>query len=174
MVKLEYMKDEYLDIVDEGDNVKGKDTRENIWKRGLEHNVRVVNIFIFNSKGELLLPKRSMNRRIFPGCYDFSCGEHLQAGEDYYSAALRGLKEELGITGLELVELGKIIPKQGVNCFMKVYKLVYEGEINNYDKDGIDNLFWYDLKKIKQMIKKDKNKFKADFPIVLELLKQSI
>jgi len=166
------MEDEYLDIVNGNDNVKSKDTRENIWKRGLEHSVRVVNIFIFNLKGELLLPKRSMNRRIFPGCYDFSCGEHLQAGEDYYDAALRGLKEELGITDPRLVELGKITPKEGVSCFMKIYKLTYDKEINNYDKNGIDNLFWYDLTTIKQMIKQDKNKFKADFPIVLEWLQQ--
>ena len=168
------MKDEYLDIVDKNDNVESKDTRENIWKRGLEHNVRVVNIFIFNSKKELLLPKRSMDRRIFPGCYDFSCGEHVQAGEDYYDAAIRGLKEELGIVDQKLVELGKITPKEGVNCFMKVYKLIYDGGIKNYDKKGIDNLFWYDLAIIKQMIKEDKNKFKADFPIVLELLQQLI
>ena len=40
------MAEEYLDIADEDDNVIGKDTRENIWKRGLEHNVRVVNIFV--------------------------------------------------------------------------------------------------------------------------------
>jgi len=165
------MKDEYLDIVDENDNVKSKDTRENIWKRGLEHNVRVVNIFIFNSKKELLLPKRSMDRRIFPGCYDFSCGEHVQAGEDYYDAAVRGLKEELGIVDQKLVELGKITPKEGVNCFMKVYKLTYDREINNYDKKGIDNLFWYDLSTIKKMVKEDGSKFKTDFPIVLEWLR---
>jgi len=168
------MKDESLDIVDENDNVESKDTRENIWKRGLEHNVRVVNIFIFNSKKELLLPKRSMDRRIFPGCYDFSCGEHVQAGEDYYDAAVRGLKEELGIVDQKLVELGKITPKEGVNCFMKVYKLTYDRGIKNYDKKGIDDLFWYDLATIKKMVKKDKSKFKEDFPIVLELLQQLI
>ena len=168
------MKDESLDIVDENDNVESKDTRENIWKRGLEHNVRVVNIFIFNSKKELLLPKRSMDRRIFPGCYDFSCGEHVQAGEDYYDAAVRGLKEELGIVDQKVIELGKITPKEGVNCFMKVYKLTYDEGIKNYDKKGIDNLFWYDLTTIKKMVKEDKSKFKEDFPIVLELLQQLI
>ncbi len=164
------MKEEYLDIVDENDNVIDKDTRKNIWKRGLEHNVRVVNIFVFNLKKELLLPKRSMNRRIFSGCYDFSCGEHVLTGEDYNTAAVRGLEEELGIVNPRLIELGKIIPKEGVNCFMKVYKLTYDRKINNYDKNGIDSLFWYDLATIKQMVKKDKNKFKADFPIVLKWL----
>ncbi len=160
--------EEYLNIVDENDNVIDKDTRESIWKRGLEHNVRVVNIFVFNTKGKLLLPKRSMNRKIFPGCFDFSCGEHVLAGENYYDAAIRGLKEELGIVDVKLIELGKLTLEEGVNCFMKVYQLIHDGEINNYDKNGIDNLFWFDLSTVKQMVEKDKNKFKKDFPIVLD------
>jgi len=162
------MRQEYLDIVDENDKVIGKDLRENIWKKGLEHNVRVVNIFVFNKEGKLLLPERSMNRRIFPGCFDFSCGEHVLAGEDYYDAAIRGLKEELGIENPKLIELGKLTPRDGVSCFMKVYQLNYDGKIKNYDKKGIDKLFWYDLEKIKEIIKRDKSKLKEDFPIVLD------
>ena len=167
-MRIENLVEEYLDIVDENDNVIDKDTRENIWKRGLKHNVRVVNILIFNTKDKLLLPKRSMNRRIFPGCFDFSCGEHVLTGENYYDAAIRGLKEELGIVDIKLIELGKLTPKEDVSCFMKVYQLTYDGEINNYDKNGIDNLFWYDLSAVKQMVGKDKSKFKGDFPIVLD------
>ena len=51
---------------------------------------------------------------------------------------------------------------------MKVYRLIYNGNLNNYDRNGIKNLYWYDLKTIQQMIKKDKSKFKDDFAIVLE------
>lgn len=158
---------EYLDIVDENDNVVGRDTRENIYKKGLEHKIRVVNIFVFNAGKKLLVPKRSMNRKIFPGCYDFSCGEHVKSQEKYYDAAIRGLKEELGIENAKLIELGKLSPKEGVNCFMKVYKVNYSDKINNYDQDGIDSLFWYDLNTVKQIIKKDETKFKTDFFTVL-------
>lgn len=162
------MQDEYLDIVDENDNVIGKDTRENIYTKGLEHDVRVINIFVFNSEGKLLLPKKSIKSRFFPGCFDFSCGEHVTSGEDYYQAAKRGLEEELGIKDEELVELGKLTPKDGVSCFMKVYKLEYNKEIDNYDKAGIDKLYWCDLVKVRQMVIEDKTKFKGDFPEVLE------
>jgi len=168
------MRQEYLDIVDENDKVIGKDLRENIWKKGLEHNVRVVNIFVFNKEGKLLLPERSMNRRIFPGCFDFSCGEHVLAGEDYYDAAIRGLKEELGIENPKLIELGKLTPKDGVSCFMKVYKVIYDGKIKKYDKDGIEDLAFYDLKTIERMVKENKNKFKPDFPEVLNWLEKEI
>lgn len=168
------MKEEYLNIVDENDKIIGKDTRGNIWKKGLEHNVRVVNIFVFNKKGKILLPKRSMNRRIFPGCFDFSCGEHVLAGEDYYDAAIRGIKEELEIENAKLIELGKLTPKEGVSCFMKIYKVIYDGEIKNYDKDGIESLAFYDLETIKRMVNQNMDKFKPDFPEVLNWLEKEI
>lgn len=159
--------EEFLDIVDENDNVIGRDTRENIWKKGLQQKVRGVNIFIFNKEGKLLLPKRSMNREIFPGCFDFSCGGYVRSGEDYYEAAIRELKEELDLENIKLVEIGKLTPKDGVSCFLKIYQTIYDGKIRNYDKSGIDKLFWIDLDKVEEMIEKDKNKFKEDFPIVL-------
>ncbi len=81
------MPEEYLDIVDENDKVIGKDIRENIYAKGLDHDIREINIFVFNSQCKLLLPKRSMDRRIFPGCFDFSCGEHVVSGEDYNQAS---------------------------------------------------------------------------------------
>lgn len=162
------MPDEYLDIVDENDKIIGKDTRNNIYAKGLDHNVRVINVFIFNSEDKLLLPKRTMNRRIFPGCFDFSCGEHVVSGEDYYEATKRGLNEELGIKDAELIELGKLTPKDGVSCFMKVYKTEYNKVIVNYDKNGIDRLYWYDLEKVRRMVEEDKNKFKGDFSEVFE------
>ncbi len=160
------MTDEYLDIVDENDNFVRKDTRDNIYAKGLNHNVRVVNIFIFNKNGQLLLPKRSMNRKIFPGRFDFSCGEHVTAGENYDDAAIRGLKEELEIERETPTELFKLTPKDGVSCFMKVYMMNYDKEIKDYDKDGIDELYWCDLETIKKMIKKNENEFKRDFTVI--------
>src|SRR3989344_6571789 len=102
MVNWDKMHEEILDIVDDNDNVIGKDSRDSIWKRGLRHNVRVVNIFIFNKDGKILIPKRTMTKKIFPGCYDFSCGEHVFSGETYDEAARRGLFEELNLKDVEL------------------------------------------------------------------------
>lgn len=161
--------DEYLDIVDENDRIISKDLRSKIKKNGLPNNrsIRVVNIFIINSSGKILIPKRSMNRTLFPGCYDFSCGEHVMAGEDYDAAAQRGLKEELNIKE-KLECLGKLTPKDGVSSFMKIYKLKYDKQIKKYDKDGIDRLHYYDLKTLKEILKQNKKKFKDDIPIVLK------
>jgi len=160
--------DEYLDIVDENDNVIGRDIRENIYTKNLGHRVRVINILVVNSEGKLLLPKKINNAKYYPGCFDFSCGGHVESGEDYAHAAIRELEEELGINDSKLIELGKLTPKDGVSCFMKVYKLVYDNKIEDYDKIEIEKLCWFDLQEVQQLIIKDKTKFKGDFLIVLD------
>ncbi len=40
-------------FVDENDNVIGEGTKQEAWKKGIAH--RIVRIFLFNSKGELLI-----------------------------------------------------------------------------------------------------------------------
>lgn len=47
---------------------------------------------------ELLLQKRAASKDSFPGCYDISSAGHVAAGEEFLSAAVRELEEELGIT----------------------------------------------------------------------------
>ena len=158
------MEEEYLDIVDSEDRVIKSELRSNLPKKMPEGSyLRYVNIFILNSKNELLIPKRSMNRRQFPGAFDFSCAEHVKSGESYLNAALRGLKEELGLENIELKEIGKITPKEEMSGFAMTYECIYNGLIDNYDKDGIDKLIWVKLEKVNEMLEKEKSKFKGDY-----------
>lgn len=108
-------KAEYLDLVDDKDKVIGYEKRDTIYSQGLR-NYRVVNIFVFNSEGNVLLPKRDSSRKIFPNYYDFSCGEHVLSGESYEEAAIRGLKEELNLTDVNLIPVGKLSPVNGANA----------------------------------------------------------
>jgi 16S rRNA (adenine1518-N6/adenine1519-N6)-dimethyltransferase len=59
---------------------------------------RAVHILIFNSRGEVFLQKRSQWKDRHPLAWDSSAAGHLEAGEEYDSAAARELEEELGIT----------------------------------------------------------------------------
>lgn len=91
---------EYLDIVDEN----GQPTGETV-SRLLAHDMgirhRTAHVWVVR-KGEagwdILLQKRSMQKRAFPGMYDTSSAGHIGAGEEPLPSALRELSEELGIT----------------------------------------------------------------------------
>ncbi len=94
---------EYLDIVNDEDIVIGRETRAIVHARGLQH--RGAHVLLFTPNGELIIQKRSASRKTYASLWDCSVSEHVQAGEDYESAARRGLREELGLEDVALRRL---------------------------------------------------------------------
>ena len=93
---------EPLEFMDADNRVIGVEKRSEIHRRQLRH--RSVHIFIFNSRGELYLQKRSPEKDQYPEHWDSSAAGHLDPGELPGSAAHRELGEELGIAA----ELGEV------------------------------------------------------------------
>ncbi len=58
---------------------------------------RAFSVFIFNSKGQMLVQKRSAEKKTWPGFWANACCSHPRKGEELEAAAKRRLKEELGI-----------------------------------------------------------------------------
>jgi len=101
---------EYLDIVDENNNLIGKSAeREDTHLNGIWH--REVSVWIANDKGELLLQKRSTNKKEKPNQWG-TCSGHIATGETIEESLIRELKEEIGFTvtiqKLELIGIEKV------------------------------------------------------------------
>ncbi|MFA5264999.1 MAG: NUDIX domain-containing protein [Opitutaceae bacterium] len=88
--------DELFDVVDESDRVIGQCPRREVHARKLRH--RAVHVMVFNSQGRIFLQKRSLLKDSAPGTWSASCSGHLDAGEDYDAAAIRELREEIGLS----------------------------------------------------------------------------
>lgn len=87
---------ERLILVDENDTICGYETKDKCHDgEGILH--RAFSLFIFNSKGELLLQKRASGKRLWPLIWSNSCCSHPREGEDYAYATQRRLQEELGL-----------------------------------------------------------------------------
>jgi isopentenyldiphosphate isomerase len=89
------MAEEFFDVVNERDEPVGRATRREVHARGLWH--RAVYVLVFNQAGRVFIQKRSMRKDMSPGLWDASCSGHVDAGEDYASAVVRELREELGL-----------------------------------------------------------------------------
>ena len=63
---------------------------------------RAFSVFLFNSKGELLLQQRALTKKTWPGVWSNSCCGHVMLHESLEAAARRRLKHELGLTVGEL------------------------------------------------------------------------
>lgn len=93
---------EYVDIFDENNNLTGQ-----IKEKGKAHEEgdfhRTAHVWIINDKNELLLQKRSANKKSHPNCWDISGAGHIKAGESVIDGAIRELKEELGVEEVKYV-----------------------------------------------------------------------
>jgi len=82
-------------LVDEKDVVIGEEEKAIVHKRGLLH--RAVSVFIFNKYGKIMLQQRSLQKIYGGGLWSYACSAHPSPDENIRDAALRRLKEEMGI-----------------------------------------------------------------------------
>lgn len=107
--------DEYIDIVSETGEPTGKVAlKSEAHKNGWFHNT--IHLWLFTTKGEILLQQRSHKKAIYPLLWDVSAAGHIDAGESFDTAAIRETHEELGLP-LKPSNLIKI----GVNKHKKAY-----------------------------------------------------
>jgi isopentenyl-diphosphate delta-isomerase len=92
------MKEEFVILVNEKDEAEGKMEKMEAHIKGLLH--RAFSVFIFNSKGEMLLQRRALNKYHSGGLWSNACCSHPYPGEETDQGAIRRLREELGFSAL--------------------------------------------------------------------------
>ena len=88
--------DEQVVLVDEKDAEIGLMPKQEAHEKGLLH--RAFSVFIFNTRGEILLQQRASSKYHSPGLWSNSCCSHPREGEQVSAAAVRRLKEEMGMS----------------------------------------------------------------------------
>lgn len=86
---------------------------------------RAFSVFIFNSRGEMLLQQRALKKYHSGGLWTNACCSHPRPGEDISVAATRRLKEELGIE----TELHKV--------FEFTYRATFDNGLTEYEFDHV-------------------------------------
>lgn len=92
-------------------------------QKGLLH--RAFSIFIFNSRGEMLLQQRASSKYHSPDLWTNACCSHPQPGESTEQAATRRLREELGFE----TKLSGI--------FSFTYRAVFENGLTEHEFDHV-------------------------------------
>ncbi|HLN53214.1 MAG TPA: isopentenyl-diphosphate Delta-isomerase [Lentimicrobium sp.] len=110
-------------LVDQDDNETGVMEKMQAHKEAVLH--RAFSIFIFNSKGELMLQQRALNKYHSPGLWTNTCCSHPRPGEKTIDAAHRRLVEEMGF-----------------DCtfneaFSFVYKAPFENKLTEHEYDHV-------------------------------------
>lgn len=126
---------ECFEVFDAHGHLCGLARREEVHRRGLWH--RSADVWVYRCDGSLLLQRRAEHKDLFPGCWDYSVGEHLLPGESYPAGARRGLREELGIVAVDLEAIDGLrrvcnhCPELGIHDreLSRSFRMVHDGEL---------------------------------------------
>lgn len=152
-------------FVDENDEIIGSGTRREALEKGIIH--RIVQIFLVNSKGELLIQKRAHTLSSSPGKWDSSSAGHVDEGEEYIEAAVREVEEEIGVKGIVLKELIKIRTEENLEIgtqkrFSTLYTGVYDGDIK-CNREEVSEVMWIQPKDLTMWMARQPKDFANGF-----------
>ena len=159
------MNEDIFDVVNDDDEIIGRELRSVVHARGLLH--RAVHVLVYNAAGQIFLQKRSMAKDNDPGLWDSSCSGHVDSGESYAVAAERELMEEIDLLVDEpMEELFKIEASAGTGWeFAVIYRTEDEGPFNLCPEE-IDEGRWFTPEEIDNALANEPEKFSPTFKIV--------
>lgn len=110
-------------LVNEADEAIGTMDKMQAHQEGLLH--RAFSVFIFNSKGEMLLQQRAAEKYHSGGLWTNACCSHPSPGEETDKAAHRRLVEEMGFD----TELS--------NAFIFTYRSAFDNGLTEHEVDHV-------------------------------------
>lgn len=161
--------EELLILVDENDKELGALGKLPVHQKGLLH--RAFSIFIFNSRGELLLQQRADGKYHSEGLWTNTCCSHPRQSEEISEAVHRRLKEEMGMQ-CHLNFQFSFIYKMSFANGLTEHELdhVYFGRSDSHplpDKNEVKNWKYMSLAKLKMEIESKPHHFSGWLNICL-------
>jgi len=131
--------DELIDILTpEGERTGKTALKSEAHKNGWFH--ATVHIWLFTADKKILLQKRALTKKVFPGLWDISVAGHIAAGETILASAKREVLEEIEeevdaikLFDLEVLKNTKKTENVLLSRFHNYYVSVYN-KIKEYEK----------------------------------------
>ena len=142
-------------------------TKRQAHEKGLWHTS--AHIWIYNSKGDIMLQKRSASKDTFPGLWDISVAGHISAGETPLQGALREINEEIGLDVtpdmleyLTTIHMEYPYPACGwinrEHCYVYLMKADFDPMELNLQKEEVEQARFFTPEEFAGMIKADRGK----------------
>ena len=161
---------EHVILVDEMDNETGTMEKIDAHRKGLLH--RAFSVFIFNSKGEMLLQQRAAKKYHSAGLWTNACCSHPYSEQDIVAAAEKRLQEEMGFS-TPLTKAFEFVYKAGFDNglteheYDHVFTGTYDGTISP-DKEEVEDFCFKSIAAIKKSLQLTPDQYTVWFKIAFE------
>lgn len=167
---------EMVVLVNDHDEVLGQMEKMKAHENALLH--RAFSVFLFNSKGEMLLQQRAAGKYHSPNQWTNACCSHPKIGETYLQGAQRRLSEELGITA-DLEEKFHFIYRAEVGQNLWEHELdyvftgIYDGDFQ-LNQDEVSAVRFISPEELDLEMNANPERFTEWFKIILEEYKHHL
>jgi isopentenyl-diphosphate Delta-isomerase len=163
-------------LVNEQDEQTGTIEKMEAHRKALLH--RAFSVFIFNDKNEMLLQQRALGKYHSPGLWTNTCCSHPRPGEPVELAAVRRLREEMGIE-TPLKKIFDFIYRTEFDNGLTEYEFdhVYTGNYNghlNPDKQEVNDYCFRSVEAIEEDLLRHPGKYSSWFKIAFPLLSRKL
>ena len=164
------MKEEKVILVNEHDEPIGLMPKMEAHEKAVLH--RAFSVFVFNSKGELMLQQRALHKYHSPGLWTNTCCSHQREGECNLDAGTRRLQEEMGFV-VPLQEAFHFIYKAPFDNGLTEHELDhvmigYSDDEPNINPDEVSAWKWMGMEEIASDIKNHPDAYTAWFKIIFD------
>ena len=159
---------ELVDLYDENRVPLGRTAERHAQKGPGEYRM-VVHVCIFNSRGQLLIQRRSQEKAAWSGLWDVSIGGGVDAGETSRQGAEREVREELGYD-LDLTGVRPAVTVNFEGGFDDFFVVTREADLGSLrlQKEEVSDVRWASLEEVLAMRADGRFLFEArgsfDFP----------
>ncbi|EKE21575.1 MAG: nucleoside diphosphate (NUDIX) hydrolase [uncultured bacterium] len=164
---------EKIIIVDENDNPIGFKERNLIEQSDI---YRVSALWIVNSKDQILLAQRNLNKKHDTGKWGPAVSGTVEENEDYKNNIIKETQEEIGIdlNKYNFKKIDKIKNEGKYNFFCQWYLLRADIEIDEFviQKDEVDEIVWIDKDVFEKELELNSKKYIGSMPTHFEFLKR--
>jgi len=136
------MKEIFVDIVDEHDEVIAARPLSYVIEEGYVHQIRMIKLFMVNYDKELLLCRNAFAKKGHD-LFDVPLTAIVHVGESYEEALIRSVYEifNFDISNMPYHHLGKLSVQDGMDCFTEVFELTLN-ELPNFSETKFNDFMW--------------------------------
>jgi isopentenyl-diphosphate Delta-isomerase len=161
-------------LVNENDEQIGTIEKMEAHRKAMLH--RAFSVFIFNSKGEMLLQQRAINKYHSAGLWTNACCSHPKPSQETLAAAEMRLYEEMGFT-VKLKKIFEFTYKTGFENGLTEYEFdhVFAGMYDGFiapDKEEVNDYCYKSISQIKESLQSHPLKYTAWFHIAFPLIEK--
>lgn len=171
---------EFLNIVDENDEIIGEESREKIHQDGLLH--REIHVYFITPNKEIIFQHRAKDKDTYPNLLDATVGGHVEIGNSYEKTAIKEAKEETGIkiNLSDLIFLNKTKRRSEDNATGKInyairqsYVYIFKGGLKNLKIETGKSL-GFEIWSVEKLLAIDENDAKKFIPYILEFSRTEV